>query len=392
MKFVDRAQEAALHRLLRSFPAVLMVGPRQCGKSTLARHALPGWRSIDLERPLDLTLLESDLEGFLIQHPGRLIIDEAQRHPALFPALRHFIDAGKGRGRYLLLGSTSPPLMKGVSESLAGRVGILELTPFSAFELRQSRRASFDRNFWGGFPPVHARRTARERSDWLDAYVTTFIERDVPALAPRLSPARVRTLWLMLTHLHGGLLNVAELSRALGVSSHTVASHLDLLEGAFLIRRLPPFFANLGKRLTKSPKVYLRDAGLLHFLAGLRSAGELAVWPRRGASFEGQVIEEIAQLASRSATRPELFFFRTQAGAEVDLLVKDGRRIVPIEVKAGASVDLRALTGLRQCMADLGLRQGFVVYFGRERREVGHGVTLVPWVEVCAGTERFGFA
>jgi predicted AAA+ superfamily ATPase len=195
---------------------------------------------------------------------------------------------------------------------------------------------------------------------------------------------------MMLTHVHGGLLNTAELARALGVSSHTVDSHLDLLEGAFLIRRLAPFFANLGKRLTKSPKVYLRDVGLLHFLAGLRSPAELAVWPRRGASFEGAVIEEVGQLASRVAVRPELFFFRTQAGAEVDLLVKVGGRIVPIEIKAGASVDPRSLAGLRQCMSDLGLRRGFVVFRGKERREVGHGITLVPWFQVCDGTETFG--
>ncbi len=247
-----------------------------------------------------------------------------------------------------------------------------------------------DRTFWGGYPPVHALRGAADRAAWLDAYVTTFIERDVPALAPGLSPQRIRTLWMMLTHVHGGLLNVAELARSLGVSSHTVDSHLDVLEGAFVIRRLRPFFANLGKRLTKSPKVYIRDTGLLHFLAGLRRPPELATWPQRGASFEGEVIEELARQVSARVVRPELFFFRTQAGAEVDLLVKHGQRIVPIEVKSGAAVDPRALASLRQCMADLGLKRGFVVYRGEERREAGRGITLVPWSQVGDGTEDFG--
>jgi uncharacterized protein len=292
----------------------------------------------------------------------------------------------------VLLGSASPLVMRGVSESLAGRVGVLELGPFSAHELRSDGRGALDRGFWGGYPPVHALRSAADRATWLDAYVTTFIERDVPALAPGLSAARVRTLWMMLTHVHGGLLNVAELSRGLGVSSHTVDSHLDLLEGAFLVRRLRPYVANLGKRLTKSPKVYIRDTGLLHFLAGLRRPTELATWPQRGASFEGEVIEELTQQVAARLVRPEFFFFRTQAGAEVDLLIKHGQRLVPVDVKSGASIDPRALAGLRQCMADLSLKRGFVVYRGTERRELGRGITLVPWDEVRDGSENFGLS
>lgn len=360
------------------------MGPRQCGKSTLARRALPSWTHLDLERPLDFDTLAADLEGFLEANPRSLVVDEAQRLPELFPALRHRIDRGRGPGRFVLLGSASPVLMRSVSESLAGRVGLVELTPFLSSELAGTRRAD-DRWFWGGFPPVHALREAPARGEWLSAYVSTLLERDLPALGIGLPARRLRTLWTMLTHVHGSLLNVSDLARSLGVSSHTVAGDLDVLEGAFMIRRLPPFFANVQKRLTKSPKLYLRDTGLLHQLAGLRRPRELATWPRRGSSFEGLVIEELAALAKNRLVHPELFFWRTHAGAEVDLLVVEGRRILPVEIKLGASVDQHAVAGLRQCMKDLALRRGWVVTSGREGRLLSPGIELVPWERVASG-------
>lgn len=384
MKLVPRAAAESLARLLRAFPAVLVYGPRQCGKSTLLETCLPDWERVDLERPADAALLRADLEGFLAARPRRLALDEAQRLPELFPALRHALDRGRGMGRYVLTGSASPALVRAVSETLAGRVGLLELTPFRGLELAGTPRAR-ERWFWGGYPPVHARRGARGRVAWLDAYVATFLERDLPLLGVRLPAARLRTLWAMLTHVHGNLLNVADLARSLGVSSHTVAGDLDVLEGAFTIRRLPPYFADVQKRLTKSPKVYVRDSGLLHFLAGLREAGQLATWPRRGASFEGLVIEELCAAAQQDLVRPGLFFWRTQAGAEVDLLIESGPRLLPVEVKLGTAVDPRSLAGLRQCMRDLGLRRGFVIYTGDERRPAGGGVELLPWPAVASG-------
>jgi hypothetical protein len=368
---------------------VLVYGPRQSGKSTLVRRRYAGWRHLDLERPADMGVLAADLEGFFRAHPRRVAIDEAQRLPELFTVLRHVLDRSPAKGRFLLLGSASPGLMRAVSESLAGRIGLLELPPFSAAELAAAARAA-DRWFWGGYPPVHARRGARARAEWLDAYVATFLERDLPALGIRLAPQRLRLLWTMLTHVHGNVLNVSDLARALTVSHHTVADHLDVLESAFMIRRLPPFHANVQKRLTKAPKLYVRDTGLLHFLAGLREPRELASWPRRGQSFEGLVIEELAALTRERTVRPELFYWRTHAGAEVDLLIRDGRRLVPIEIKLGAAVDRHGVAGLRQCMKDLGLRRGYVIANTAERHSIGTDVEVVPWADVVARTFDFG--
>lgn len=384
MKVIPRGAAARLRRLVRSFPAVLVYGPRQCGKSTLVRALLASWRHFDLERPADAALLHADLEGFLGRYPRHVAIDEAQRLPALFPALRHAIDRAAGNGRFVLTGSASPGLLASAAESLAGRVGLLELTPFRPSELA-GRPAAGARWFWGGYPPVHARRGNRARGEWLDAYVSTYLERDLPALGVRLPVPRLRKLWTMLTHVHGNLLNVSDLARALGVSSHTVAGDLDVLEGTFMIRRLPPYHANVQKRLTKSAKLYLRDSGLLHFLAGLRGPGELETWPRRGASFEGLVIEELAAWAAERFVRPGIFFWRTQAGAEVDLLIVDGRSIYPVEIKLGASFDPRSLAGLRQCMADLSLKRGFVVTTGEERRSIGNAIEVLPWHAIARG-------
>lgn len=384
MKYIDRQQAERLRTLLRSFPAVLLVGPRQCGKSTLAHHALPGWTHFDLDRPADIALLAADLEGFFDAHPRKVVIDEAQRLPEVFPVLRHVIDRSRGKGRFLLLGSASPALMRSVSETLAGRVALLELTPLLCSELTGTARAA-DRWFWGGFPPIHGLRNSLARSEWFNAYVSTFLERDLPALGIGLPARRLRALWTMLTHVHGNLLNVSDLARSLAVSSHTIAGDLDVLDGAFMLRRLPPYHANVQKRLTKSVKLYVRDTGLLHFLAGLRRPPELATWPKRGASFEGLVIEELAALAARRLVRPELFFWRTQAGAEVDLLIVEGRRILPIEIKAGSAVDRYAVAGLRQCMKDLGLRRGLVVSTARERRRMSPDIEIIPWSDIISG-------
>lgn len=378
MKPTAREARERLRSFLRTFPVVLVVGPRQCGKTTMVRSELPGFHHVDLERAQDFARLSDDLPGFFDRHPKAVVIDEAQRMPEIFAALRPVIDRRQGKGRYVLTGSASPDLMRGVSESLAGRVGILELSPFSAFELLRAPQVAL-RQFWGGYPPALALRSAGARRDWLESYVQTFLERDLPALGLRLAATRLRILWTMLTHVHGNLLNMSDLARSTGVSVPTIQSNLDILEQTFMIRRLPPYFANIQKRLTKSPKLYIRDTGLLHHLAGIRTPVELETWDRRGASFEGLVIEELAGRARLKDATSRAYFWGTQAGGEVDLLLTRGRRVTPIEIKSGSHVDPRELRALRACMSDLHLKRAFVVYRGAETVDLGHGITALPW-------------
>jgi predicted AAA+ superfamily ATPase len=391
MPLVPRRHAAVLRRLLRTFPAVLVYGPRQSGKTTLVQITLPDWEYVDLERPRQLALLQADLDGWLDAHPRHIAIDEAQRMPELFPALRSALDARRAPGRVVLLGSASPSLLRSSSESLAGRIGLLELTPFLAAELAGTRSAAL-RWFWGGFPPVHALRANRARVEWIDDYVTTLLERDLPALGVQLPAARLRMLLQMLAHVHGNLLSLSDLARSIGVTHPTIARDLDVLEGVFLIRRLHPFYANIQKRLTKSPKLYIRDTGILHALAGLNKPADLDTWPRRGASFEGMVIEEVAALAREASSRSDVFFWRTEAGGEVDLIVTVGRHVIPIEIKLGAAIDHHTVRGLRQCMADLGLKKGWVISGGAERTKLGHDIEIIPWAEVVHRRCDFGIA
>lgn len=357
-------------------------GSRQCGKTTLAHRVLRGWRHLDLERQADRGLVTADPDGFLTANPRRVVFDEAQVVPELFPALRSAVDRGKGKGRYVLLGSVSPRLVKAAGESLAGRVGLLELSPFLCSEVPTR---GDERWFWGGYPTVLASRRRADRVDWFDAYVRTFVERDLAAIGLRVAPSRLRALLQMLSHVHGHLLNMSDLARSLGVSVPTVSHHLEVLEGGFLVRRLAPHFANLQKRLTKSPKVYVRDSGLLHHLAGLREQKQLEAWPGRGRSFEGLVIEELIQQLSLGSSSPYFAFWRTQAGAEVDFLFDVGNGLVPVEIKWGP-LGRDGTKGLLSCMQDLHLRRGYVVTASiDEAWDMGNGITVLPWRQIAAG-------
>ena len=387
---VQRKALVELEAQLKSHPAVLILGPRQCGKTTFACAARPHWTRLDLERPADLDAVARDPESYFAEVLRHVVVDEAQRAPELFSFLRHWIDKDRRNGSFLLLGSASPALVRGVSESLAGRVGHLELTPFRADELDDAQ-ARADRWFFGGYPPVLLEPDPAARIRWLESYIKSLLETDLPALGLRLPALALRTLWTMLTHVHGGLLNAAELGRALDVSSPTVARYLDALEGTFMIRRLRPHFANVSKRLVKSPKVYVRDTGLLHRLAGLDSPAALATWPKRGASFEGMVIEELIARAADRIVRPYYAFWRTATGDEIDLLIGTESKLFPIEIKVGVNVDARDLAGMRRGMADLGLSRGWVIVGGGERRPLGGGIEAVPWTDVVSGAAPLPF-
>ena len=291
-----RGYRTSLLRLLGRFPAVTVLGPRQCGKTTFIRQALPEWTYLDLERPSDVAPLAADPEARLEQLGERVILDEAQRLPELFPILRGLIDRRRrGRGRFVLLGSASPSLVRGISETLAGRTAFLDLPPFRWDEVRRRRTKGGFSALWfrGGFPDAFLEANDGRRHDWFEAYTRAFIERDLPGLGIAVSASQMRKLWTMLAHASGGLWNASHLAAALGTSYHTVNRYVDILEQAFLVRKLPPFFANVGKRLVKSPKLYFRDTGLLHYFLGIRSAGVLDTHPARGASFEAFLIDQL---------------------------------------------------------------------------------------------------
>ncbi len=327
-----RAAVPRLLELARRFPAVVILGPRQVGKTTLARSTFPGADYVDLEEPGTRELFSEDA-GFHVQARARprVILDEAQAVPDVFPALRGLIDQERGaRGRYVLLGSAQPTLVRQISETLAGRVGVLDLDPLTASEAAGGPTPSAWRDLWiaGGFPDaLGAERDRASFRDWWEAYLRTFVERDLPALGVGTRPLLLRRLMTMLAHAQGGIANLSRLGSSLGVAHGTVARYLDILEQTFLLRRLPPTFRNVGKRLVRSPKLYLRDTGLVHHLLGVTDHDGLLSHPVRGPSWETFVLEDIARREVLASPHSQLFYWRTAAGAELDLVIeRDGRR------------------------------------------------------------------
>jgi uncharacterized protein len=335
--FVRTATEQ-LTEDLSFFPVVSIIGPRQVGKTTLAKYLQSQLKTasvyLDLELDTDNRRLD-DAETFLKQQADKcVIIDEIQRLPRLFPLLRALIDIDRRPARFILLGSASPHLIKGTSETLAGRIAYTELTPLSFLEV-QSQVSMREHWLIGGFPVAITAPKPTQAFRWLSNFIQTFIQRDLQELGHGISTDTIGKLLEMLSYLHGNLLSVVDLSRSLGVSSPTISRYLDLLEGAFVICRLQPYHANVSKRLVKSPKVYVRDSGILHQLARINSLDQLMAHPLVGASWEGYVIEQIRRVAGNDW---QYYFYRTQVGAETDLvLVSPTGQKICIEIKLSNS-------------------------------------------------------
>lgn len=376
---ISRRLLPQIERSLGDFPAVALLGPRQAGKTTLARivaSARPDSVHLDLERPSDLAKL-SDPELFLSRHAGQFIVlDEIQRQPELFAVLRALIDAQRTPGRFLLLGSASPQLLRQASESLAGRICFHELAPFDVSEINPSHRQLQD--FWlrGGYPLSWLAQSDASSFAWRESFISTHLERDIPAFGIRIPGTTLHRFWQMLAHLHGQLWNASRLAAGFGVSAPTVQHYLDILEATYMLRRLPPLQANLGKRLVKSPKVYLRDSGILHALLGIENLNDLAGHPIVGASWEGWVLEQIAQLIG---AQWQLSFYRTASGAEMDVVATRGGRKIGFEIKFSSAPALSK--GFWSALNDLQLDQAYVV------APVESGYPLAPNVEVVAATE-----
>ncbi|BBM70093.1 ATP-binding protein [Rhodothermus marinus] len=368
---------------LQEVPAVCLLGPRQAGKTTLALRVaeLIGGVYLDLESPRDLAKL-SDPEAYLLLHLGELVIlDEVHRVPGLFPILRGLIDQARRRGKraglYLLLGSASLDLLRQSGESLAGRVRYLELTPF--FVLEPTDRPLEALWLRGGFPESLLAETELQSFRWRQDFIRTYLEREIPRFGTRLPAEMLRRLWVMLAHRQGGTLNAAELARNLGIDVRTVNRYLDLLVDLFLVRRLPPWHANVEKRLVRSPRLYIRDSGLLHALLDIIDMETLLSHPVVGASWEGFVIENLIASAPTGTT---FYFYRTAGGAEIDLLIvwPDGRRWA-VEVKR--SLSPRPDRGFYAACEDVRPEKQFIVYPGSDRFPVGQGIEALPLIELA---------
>ena len=374
---IKREATLLVNQLSEQFPAVLILGPRQCGKTTLAKHFLEG-EYFDLEKPSDLQVFMGDIELSLQRVKGPLIIDEAQTLPELFPILRARIDENRRQpGRYFLLGSVNPLLIKGISESLAGRVGIVELTPFLYREAVHRGVEMITHWVRGGYPDACAEKNETRWHRWQENYVKMLIERDLPRSNVRLSPVQMRRLMGMVAHQQGGLLKASELGRSMGVSYHTVNHYLDVLEGYYLIRRLQPYYSNIGKRLVKSPKIYLRDSGVLHYLLGIMNERLLLQSPLRGNSWEGYLIEQIISMEQILHAGSQFFFFRTHAGAELDLIIDRGQERIGFEFKCATSVSRRDWGILQQCLSDGMINQGYLLYLGERNFQAADRVEIM---------------
>ena len=377
---LQRHFSARLRELLRLFPVVFILGPRQCGKTTFIKAALPKWQYLDLEKPSDLMQLSQDPEDALSRLRSRFILDEAQQLPELFPLLRSFVDEERQKkGRIVLLGSASPTLITRISESLAGRAGFLDPSPLQWRELDGKVKHFGLDTLWfrGGFPDACLQVSNKARVDWFEAYTRTFIERDLSALGIAVSASQMRRLWTMLAHYHGNIWNASQLAASMGVSYHTVNRYTDILEQTFLIRKLPPYRTDIRKRLVKSPKVYLRDTGLLHYFLGVHDQKTLNVHPARGSSWEGFVVEQIINAFALATPSSQAFYWRTARGEEVDLLILKEGRVIPFEIKLHTAPTSKDVTGLAACIRDLGLSYGYVLYPGDRRYSLAGGIEVL---------------
>ena len=374
-------------RLSQASPAVVLLGPRQVGKTTLARQIAADWPQgalyLDMEMPSDRQRL-SDAEAYLrAQSPKLVVVDEIHRVPELFAVLRGLIDerraSGQRFGHFLLLGSASLDLMRQSSESLAGRVAYLEMGAITADEA-QAVQLPLDQ-LWsrGGFPDSTLAGSDALSLMWRQDFIRSYLERDVPMFAPRMPAQTLGRLWTMLAHQQGGLLNQARLAASLDVTAPTLTRYVDLLVDLQLVRRLMPWSVNLGKRLVKSPKVYVRDSGLVHALLGLQTTDDLLGHPVLGASFEGWVIETLVQRLPADA---RAWFYRSHQGAEIDLLIeRGGRPQIAIEVKRSSAPSPGK--GFAQACDDLGVAQRWLVYPGTERYPLRHGAQAIGVVELA---------
>ncbi|MCX5894489.1 MAG: ATP-binding protein [Proteobacteria bacterium] len=364
-----------IKKLIESFPVVAMIGPRQCGKTTIAKEIVHD-HYFDLENPRDIAKLEQpqlaleDLEGLIV-------IDEIQRKPEIFTLLRYLVD-NRPKQKYLILGSASGSLMKQSSESLAGRIGYFHLGGFRISDIKHSREGM--KKLWlrGGLPRSYIAATDEQSLLWRENYITTFLEKDIPQLGINIPAKTLRRFWIMLSHYHGQIINFSELGRSFGISDVTVRKYMDILEGTFMVRVLQPWYVNMGKRLVKRPKVYLRDSGIFHSLMAIESREQLLTHNKLGASWEGFALECVCGSIGKRAE--EMYFWRTHAGSELDLFWQHGGKSWGVEFK---HVDAPHLTkSMEIAIEDLHLAHLWVIYPGTDQYKLSKKITVLPLKDI----------
>ena len=402
-----RVIERKINELLQMFPAVAIIGPRQCGKSTLVKNLKPTWKYFDLERPSDFQLIEKDPQTFLKLNSEEIIIDEAQEYPEFFKVLRTAIDENrKSKGRFLLTGSSSPEIVKGLTESLAGRVAIVEMAPFkvceyaeqpvsSLYEILGEKRYSEiegidsaitlkeSLEFWfkGGFPePALEDRSDRHfYSQWMENYISAYISRDIRALFPRLNIHSFKRFLTLLSQFSGHQLNTSSIARSLGISASTVKDYLDIIHQTFIWRNLPPFEKNHLKKIQKSSKGFFRDQGILHYFLKINCLEDLLIHPVAGFSYESFVIEELIRGFNQTMmTQVEYSYYRTVDKSEVDLIVDSPAGIIPVEIKLASSATPRDLRSLEILISDLKLDLGLLINNGDRIMKLAEKIYQIP--------------
>ncbi|OGR28138.1 MAG: hypothetical protein A2X79_00060 [Desulfuromonadaceae bacterium GWB2_53_15] len=368
---------ASVSEAVRRSPVTALLGPRQCGKTTLARMLAAQQQAhyFDLESPSDRQRLQNP-ELLLSSLSGLVILDEIQLFPELFSVLRVLVDRPGHATRYLLLGSASPRIMRNVSETLAGRIEFIDLSGFNLTEIAADERDKL----WlrGGFPRSFLAGTETDSMAWREGFIRTFLERDIPQLGITIPATAMRRFWTMLAHLHGQTWNASELGRSMGYSDKTVRHYLDILTGTYMVRQLQPWHENLKKRQVKAPKIYLRDSGLLHSLLSIGSRHELLGHPRLGASWEGFTLEQVLAVLNPN----EAYFWATQSGAELDLLFFSGGQRFGIECKFSEAP--KVTKSMHSALGDLDLRHLWVIYPGTNRYPAHEKITMLPLADIAA--------
>jgi predicted AAA+ superfamily ATPase len=396
-------------KLLEMFPAVAVLGARQCGKSTLVKQLLPDWKYYDLERPDDYELISSDPLGFFLRHKNNIIIDEAQQYPEIFSVLRSVIDGDRdSTGRFLLTGSSSPDIVKGLSESLAGRIATVELSPFKVaelnelefpdiyallsqskttindFEILQTKVTPsmlYDHWMYGGYPEprIKSEQNKDFYSLWMDAYFMDFIHRDIQRLFPRINTYNFRKMIRTLAFHSGNILNQSTIARSMELSSVTIKEYLSILHDTFIWRNLSSYENNPLKKVQKMPKGFFRDSGILHHMLKLPDVDDLLVHPSAGASFESFMIEEIIRgLHCTLQTNTDFSFYRSRDKSEIDLIIDDSLGVIPIEIKLGSKVKSKMLKSLKIFLEDTQSQFGILINNASKIEMVADKIIQIP--------------